>query len=584
MHIDPALLRLAEGVRLRIVATMLLGLLGTIAAIASLALLGQAIGVLFAGSGLAAAMPFVFAAAVVVVARGGLLAGKEILAASIAGRVKVRLRTRLYRHLVTLGPGYLERRQTGDLLSRAVDGVEALEVYYGKYLPQLVVTVLAPLGIMAFLFTLHPMLPLILAACIVLALVAPAAFMKLTGRLGGLFWMRFGMLSSLMVDSLQGLPTLKAFARSKDRGREIRAAADAVAKSLGGLLAVNFGVAGVMDLVVTGGATAAVVFSAWATANGALGPGALVIVLLLSNEAFRPIRELAGLFHQGQTGVAAARGIFAILNEQPEVTPPAAPRSLPARQPAITFERVSFAYDRGARPALVDVSFRVEPGETVALVGPSGAGKTTALHLLMRFFDPTSGRVLLDGVDLRELALDDLRARFAYVGQDTYLFHGTVADNLRLAKPEATMEELRAVAEAANALDFIERLPHGFETVVGERGMRLSGGERQRIAIARALLKDAPILLLDEPTSSVDAENEESIQQALRRLAEGRTTIVIAHRLSTVADADRILVLEQGRLVEEGRHADLLAAGGVYARLVAAGQLAAPQEVGGGVR
>jgi ABC-type multidrug transport system fused ATPase/permease subunit len=416
-----------------------------------------------------------------------------------------------------------------------------------------------------------------------LALVVPGLFAKLTGRLGGLFWMRFGALSGLMVDSLQGLPTLKAFARSKDRGREIRAAADAVAKSLGGLLAVNFGVAGLMDLVVTGGATAAVVFAAWATANGTLGPGALVIVLLLSNEAFRPVRELSGLFHQGQTGIAAARGIFALLNEQPEVVSPAVPRALPNLQPVIVFDHVSFAYDRGARPALEDVSFRIQPGETVALVGPSGAGKTTVLQLLLRFFDPTAGRVLLDDVDLRELALDDLRARFAYVGQDTYLFHGTVAENLRLAKPDATEAELRAVAAAANADTFIERLPFGFDTVIGERGLRLSGGERQRIAIARALLKDAPVLLLDEPTSSVDAENEESIQQALRRLAQGRTTIVIAHRLSTVADADRIIVLDQGRVVETGRHGDLLAAGGVYARLVAAGQLETPA-VAGGVR
>jgi ABC-type multidrug transport system fused ATPase/permease subunit len=583
MHLDQALLRLTEGVRVRIVATIALGLLVTAAGIASLALIGQAIGTIFAGGGFAAALPFVIVAAVVAVARGGLLLGKDVLAASIAGRVKVGLRGRIYRHLVALGPGFLERRQTGELVSRAVDGVEALEVYYGKYLPQLVVTLLAPVGIMAFLFTIHPVLPLILAGCIGLALVVPGLFAKLTGRLGGLFWMRFGALSGLMVDSLQGLPTLKAFARSKDRGREIRAAADAVAKSLGGLLAVNFGVAGLMDLVVTGGATAAVVFAAWATANGTLGPGALVIVLLLSNEAFRPVRELSGLFHQGQTGIAAARGIFALLNEQPEVVSPAVPRALPNLQPVIVFDHVSFAYDRGARPALEDVSFRIQPGETVALVGPSGAGKTTVLQLLLRFFDPTAGRVLLDDVDLRELALDDLRARFAYVGQDTYLFHGTVAENLRLAKPDATEAELRAVAAAANADTFIDRLPFGFDTVIGERGLRLSGGERQRIAIARALLKDAPVLLLDEPTSSVDAENEESIQQALRRLAQGRTTIVIAHRLSTVADADRIIVLDQGRVVETGRHGDLLAAGGVYARLVAAGQLETPA-VAGGVR
>jgi ATP-binding cassette subfamily C protein CydD len=237
---------------------------------------------------------------------------------------------------------------------------------------------------------------------------------------------------------------------------------------------------------------------------------------------------------------------------------------------------VTFAYQNGARPALRDLSFTVEAGETVALVGRSGAGKSTVAALVYRFFDPQSGSIRLKGTDLREWAPDELRQMIAIVAQDTYLFHGTVADNLLLARPDALPADLERAARAANAHDFIAALPNGYSTVIGERGVKLSGGERQRIAIARALLKDAPLLILDEATSNVDAHNEAAIQEALTRLAEGRTTLVIAHRLSTIVNADRIVVvLRDGSAVESGRHGELVRLEGAYAQLVAAQQVPA---------
>ena len=246
--------------------------------------------------------------------------------------------------------------------------------------------------------------------------------------------------------------------------------------------------------------------------------------------------------------------------------------------PEMSFEEVSFAYNRGRRPALHSVSFKLRAGETLGLVGPSGAGKSTAVWLMLRFLDPQQGRVLLGGRDLRDLPVELLRQHIAVVTQDTYLFDGTVADNLRFGNPGASQEELETAARAANAHYFISELPQGYETQVGERAVRLSGGQKQRVAIARAILKNAPILVLDEALSSVDAENEAVIQEALETLMQGRTTLVIAHRLSSVVNADRIVVLDNGRLVESGSHRELVAQAGAYAHLMAQQQEESDEE------
>jgi ATP-binding cassette subfamily C protein CydCD len=293
---------------------------------------------------------------------------------------------------------------------------------------------------------------------------------------------------------------------------------------------------------------------------------------MMGVEIFRPMRELRVLLHQGMLGQSAAEGLFALLDAKPLVREAASvdARTEDKLAPSLKFENVNFSYPGGRQPAHRDLSFEIKAGERVGVVGPSGCGKSSIVRLLLRLYDPDSGRVLLGGEDLRELSFARIRDHFAVVHQDTYLFHGTAEENIRFGKPEASREELEAAARAANAHEFISSLPQGYDTVIGERGVRLSGGQRQRIAIARALLRDAPFLVLDEALSAVDSENEAVIQQALDRLMKDRTVLILAHRLSSVIDADRILVLQEGALVESGKHRDLMAANGVYHRLMAA--------------
>src|SRR4029077_14705554 len=289
-------------------------------------------------------------------------------------------------------------------------------------------------------------------------------------------------------------------------------------------------------------------------------------------EVFRPLRDLRTVLHQGMLGQSAAAGINALLAAEPLVPeqPPGQPAIGRPLLPTIAFEDVHFAYPGGRGAAHDGLSFSVAAGEKIGIVGPSGAGKSSVARLLLRLFDPQSGVVRVGGQDVRTLDPEALRGEIAVVHQDTYLFHGTVEENLRLGKPDATAAELEAAARDANAHDFILQLPHGYRTLIGERGVNLSGGQRQRLAIARALLRNSPILILDEALSSVDAENEAVIQRGLDRLAQGRTTLVLAHRLSSVIGADRILVLDHGRVVETGRHAELIRRDGPYRRLMGA--------------
>ena len=568
MYLDPRLWALTSGVRGRIVFTVLVGLAAVAAGIARLALLGWLLGRVLAGESLASLTPAIALTALALMARSALDYARTMVAHHTAARVQERLRRILYAQIADLGPAHFARARTGDVMLSLVEGVQQLETYFGQYLPQLFVSGITPLLIFAFVAFVDLPVALVLLVAALTALLAPALWHG-RDRSASLARNRaYAAFGADFLDAVQGLATLKAFGQSGARARQLELRARELFRSTMWVLGSNTLARGITDTVIAVGAAGALALGAWRVSAGAMSVPALLVILMLGVEVFRPLRELRILLHQGMLGLSAARGIFALLDARPAVSDrPAGPEPADA---GMAFEGVTFAYPGARRPAHVELSFQVRPGERVAIVGPSGSGKSTIARLLLRFHDPDRGRVAIGGRDLRELSLEQIRSRVALVSQDTWLFHGTIEDNIRMGNPDASADELEAATRAANAEEFILRLPQGFDTVVGERGVRLSGGQRQRIAIARALLRDAPILVLDEALSSVDAESEALIQTALDRLMRGRTTLVFAHRLSSVVGADRILVLDQGRLVEQGSHVELIGRGGAYTRLMAA--------------
>ena len=571
MFFDSRLWQFTRGVRLRIAATVAMGVFASLVGMGRLALLGWLLARVFAGDTFSElTVPFVAVAAVMVL-RGWIEHTRAMVAHRTAAMVQLALRKRLYARVVALGPSYFGLERTGAVMISMIDGVEQLETYFGEYLPQLLVSFITPIVVLVLLAFLDLPVAALMFAFAMFTLFAPASFQRWDARSSMRRSKAYRGFAAEFLDAVQGLATLKAFGQSTARGRLLAERAHEVFRSTMWVLATNSLTRGLTDTGIAVGSAAVLAFGAWRVTQGQMSLDVLLVVLMMGIEVFRPQRDLRALLHNGMMGRAAADDIFAVLDARAKVEPPAAPIDLDGPlAPVVEFENVSFAYPGGRRAAHRKLTFRVEPGERVGFVGESGAGKSTIVRLLLRFYDPDDGAVRIGGHDLRRLRPDDVYRNVAVVNQDTYLFHGTVEENLRFGRPDATGEEIEAAARAANAHEFISRLPQGYASVIGERGIRLSGGQRQRIAIARALLRDAPILILDEALSAVDAENEAVIQSALDRLMQGRTTLIFAHRLSSVIGADRILVLDHGSIVETGNHASLMRAGGAYLRLMGA--------------
>jgi ATP-binding cassette subfamily B protein len=569
MHFDLKLWRMMAGVRGRIALSVALGLAALMVGIARFAFLGQFLAAAFRGeSGQALVLPLAAAAAAILL-RAALDNARTMIAHRTAMGLQETLRAKLFDRIVALGPAWFGAERTGGVMLSMVDGVEQLQTFFGQYLPQVAIAICAPLAIFAFIAWWDVPVALTMLAGALFTLIMPSLVHRRTGIASRSRQAAFKSFGEEFLDAVQGLPTLKAFGQSTSYGRMLAAKARALSASTFWVLALNVTTRGFTDLGTAFGAAAAMALGAYRVGQGQMSLEALLIVLMAGTEIFRPLRDLRGVLHQGMNGQAAASGINALLDTP--LSAPAAPTvSTDATnlEPGILFDNVGFAYPGGRGPAHRGLTFSVAAGERVGIVGASGSGKSSIVRLLLRLHDPQTGSVSVGGRDLRGLDPDAIRRMIAVVAQDTYLFHGTIEENLRLGRPGATEADLIAAATAANAHGFIEALPDGYQTLIGERGARLSGGQRQRIAIARAILRDAPILVLDEALSSVDAENESVIQQALDRLMTGRTTLILAHRLSSVIGADRILVLEEGRVVQSGRHAELIARGGPYRDLM----------------
>lgn len=527
-------------------------------------------GVFLGGRDLAAVWPWLLALLGIMLLRAVLIWLNEICAHRLAAIIKSSVRERLARQLLALGPTQVHGEQSGEMVNLLVEGVENIEPYFARFLPQLVVAAVVPL------LVLGVVTPLDTTTALILLVTAPLIplFMVLIGRaadeLNKRQWATLSKLSAHFLDVLQGLTTLKIFGRSTEQARVIARLSNDFRDITLSVLKVAFLSALVLELAATISTALVAVAVGLRLLYVKLTFSQAFFLLLLAPEFYLPMRQLGGSFHAGMAGTAAADRIYQLLNRPVRSSRRGTVELAGPAKLAVEFKGVTFAYQNGDRPALTGFDLMLAPGEHVALVGPSGAGKSTVANLLLGFIEPQAGTILVNGVDITRLELSAWLKHIAYVPQSAHLFYGTVADNIRLSREEASPAEVEAAAAAAGAHAFITALPQGYNTIVGEGGQGLSGGEKRRLAIARAFLKDAPLLILDEPTAGLDARHEQEIQLSLDRLISGRTVLVIAHRLSTVYKADKIVVVSRGQAAEQGRHNELLDRQGLYYQLVTA--------------
>lgn len=552
--------------------TIVLGTLGALATIAQMILLSEIVNTVFL-SHKDLAQVFLPLALLLgaLILRAGLLWGREVTAQRAAIRLKGSLRERVFAHLLRLGPAWSSGERTGELVAVVNEGIERLDAYVSRYLPQLVLSVVIPLLIIGVVWPVDrfsAVLLLVTGPIIPLLMFLVGSYTK---RRIQVQWATLSRMSAHFLDAMQGLTTLKVFGRSQAQQERIARISNQFRDKTLQVLRYAFLSGAVLEFMTMMAIGVIATTLGVRLLNHGITFASAFLILLLTPEFYRPLQELGVQRHAAMEGEAAAKRIFEILETpRPASVGAAVDELIPAGAITIDITDLRYTYSGKERPALDRVSLNLPANTCTALVGRSGAGKSTLVNLLMRFMDPTNGTIAANGVPITAIPPDRWREYIALVPQRPYLFYGTVRENIRLARPEATDIEIVQAATLAGVTAFIDELPRGFDTQVGEQGMQLSAGQAQRVAIARAILKNAPVLILDEPTSSLDPDSEALIRQSLTSLVRDRTVLVIAHRSNTIAQADRVAVLENGRLVEVGAPDVLLATGGAFARLLGA--------------
>lgn len=503
---------------------------------------------------------------VVFLLRGIFFYGQTYLMAFVGQRVIIDIREALYRHLQRLSLSYFETRRTGAIMSYITNDVAALQSALVESVIEMLTESVVLVGSMAAMFFIHWKLSLLTFITLPLVFQAINVFGKKLRRAGAVMQERAADITSVLQETVLAVRVIKSFVREDYEierfGRENYHNFRAQMKSAQLMATLT----PLIEFLAAIGVTVIIWYGGHEVIGGNLTTGALMAFLIYVVNLSNPIKRLSRVYGNIQKALAAAQRVFEVLDTEPEIQDQPGAADLPSINGEVAFHNVSFEYKPG-EPALVDISLTARPGQVVAIVGPSGAGKTTIANLIPRFYDPSAGYIAIDGTDIKTVTLASLRRQIGIVPQETMLFNGTVYENILYGDLDAPREAVIAAAKAANADNFIMEMPQGYETQIGERGAKLSGGQRQRIAIARAILKNPRVLILDEATSALDTESEALVQEALDKLMVGRTSFVIAHRLSTVQRADVILVMERGRITEKGSHATLINTGGLYSKL-----------------